>query len=105
MFAAVAGSALYFFMPHYKFKQTAKYHEEYKLLFSSSSIKFKTPSIDSELKWGIYTGLWESGDFYFLIQAPRMYTLIPKRAFESPAAEQNFEDMALSNIGGAKRVF
>ena len=102
--AATAGSILYFYIPTYKFKRTAKYHEEYNLAFSAVGIKFKTPSIDSELKWSIYSEIWESNDFYFLIQAPHLYTLIPKRVFESPAVKQTFEEIVLSNLKCTKRV-
>ena len=73
------GSYLYILMPILKFKRTTKYHEEYTLVFSKESIKFKTQSIESEMKWDIYSALWDSHDFYYLIQAPRIYTLIPKR--------------------------
>jgi len=97
------GCFLYFYVPVLKFKQTSKYHEEYTLKFSRESIEFKTPSIDSVLKWNVYSELWESSDFYFLIQAPRMYTLIPKRAFANPADKQAFEEIALLNMKSAKR--
>lgn len=56
-------------MPILKFKQAEKYHEEYTLIFSKNIIRFKTPSIESELKWNIYSMLWENHDFYYLIQA------------------------------------
>jgi len=104
MIAAAAGSILYFYIPTYKFKQTEKYHEEYTLTFSDAGVNFKTPTIDSELKWEIYSGMWESDAFFFLIHAPRMYTLIPKRAFENPDAQQNFEEIALANLKGTKRM-
>ena len=104
VFAAVIGCLLYFYMPLYKFRSTSKYHEVYSLIFSNAGIKFKTPSIDSNLQWAIYSGIWESDDFYFLLQAPLTYTLIPKRAFESAAAKQSFEKIALSNLKNSKRL-
>jgi hypothetical protein len=92
------GGALYFYLPSYKYKQTAKYHEVYALTFSEDCIKFKTPSIDSELKWSVYSELWENDDFYFLIQAPRQYALIPKRTFACPDDERRFNEIARANI-------
>jgi len=56
------------------------------------------------LKWSIYSDLWESDDFHYLIQAPRMYSLIPKRAFESHAEKQRFEEMTLLNLKCEKRA-
>lgn len=97
------GCILYFFIPGYKFRQTAKYQEEYHLAFSNDAILFQTPTLHSELKWDIYSALWESDDFYFLIQAPRHYTLLPKRAFASLATQQSFEEIALSNLNCTMR--
>jgi hypothetical protein len=104
LFAFVAGCTVYFYMPVYKFKQTSKYHEEYNLTFSLEKIEFKTPTIDSELKWDVYSDFWESNDFYFLIQAKRIYTLVPKRAFRNLATKQTFENIVLSNLKCTKRI-
>lgn len=101
---SVTGCVVYFFMPGYKFKQTSKYHEEYHLTFSKDNIHFKTPTIHSNLKWDVYAEIWESDTFYFLIQAPRLYTLIPKRAFENLASRQSFEALALSNLKTTMRT-
>ncbi|NLO85657.1 MAG: YcxB family protein [Clostridiales bacterium] len=98
------GWGIYFWLPAYKFQQTAKYHEEYHVTFSQDRIIFQTPTIDSDLKWDIYSEIWSSDDFYFLIQAPRIYSLMPKRAFASPAVRQAFEEMAISNLKCSIRV-
>lgn len=79
------GCYLYFFMPVLKFRQTAKYHEEYTLKFTEDTIYFKTPSIESELKWNVYSALWDNQDFYYLSQAPRIYALIPKEPLRNKA--------------------
>ena len=98
------GSYLYILMLILKFKQIAKYHEEYTLVFSKETIKFKTQSIESEMKWDIYAALWENHDFYYLIQAPRIYTLIPKRVFKDPNEEQLFEEIVQSRVKTTKHV-
>ena len=94
---------LYFHLPVLVFKQNSKYHEEYTLTFSKEKIVFKTSSIDSVLQWSVYSELWESDDFYFLIQSLRLYSIIPKRAFLNPADKGAFEEIALSNIKKTKR--
>lgn len=96
------GSYLYILMPILKFKQIAKYREEYTLVFSKEAIHFKTPSIESELKWNIYSALWDSRDFYFLIQAPRIYTIIPKRVFKDQNEKQIFEEIVQSRVKTTK---
>ncbi|MDR1066108.1 MAG: YcxB family protein [Clostridiales bacterium] len=72
-------------------------------MFSKDNIRFRTQNVDSELKWDIYSELWESNDFYYLIQGPRLYTLIPKRAFINLALNQAFEEIVLSNLKSPKR--
>lgn len=92
------GCYLYLFMPVLKFKQTAKYHEEYMLIFSKDTIHFKTSGIESDIKWDMYSALWDNNDFYYLIQAPRIYTLIPKRTFKDQNEKKAFEELARSNL-------
>lgn len=104
LLALILGCILYFYTPVHKFVATSKYHEEYSLTFWNDRINFKTQTIDSELKWSVYSELWESNDFYYLIQAPRMYTLIPKRTFHNHEAQKAFEEIALSNIKRIKRI-
>lgn len=95
---------LYFLMPVLKFKRTAKYHEEYLLEFSKDMIQFKTPSIETQLKWDIYREVWESNDFYFIIQAPHMYATIPKRAFKSQKEMNLFLELAQLNLKIVKNI-
>ena len=104
LFAVAFLSYVYFFLPMLTFKSASKYHEEYTLTFSNEHIKFKTPSLESVLQWEIYSSLWESDDFYFMIQAPRIYTLIPKRVFANPVDKQAFENLAAANIKCLKHI-
>jgi len=103
LFFALALFLLYFFKASFAFNRTAKYHEEYYLAFSEGGIEFRTPTVDSSLKWDIFTEFWESGDFYFMILTKHTYTPIPKRAFENPALKQNFEEIALLHLKCTKR--
>ena len=101
--AAVLGCMVYFYVPISRFRQTAKFQEEYHLTFSPEAITFQTPSINSDLKWQVYAELWESESCYFLVQAPRSYTLIPKRVFADLAEQQAFEAIAVAQTQKAKR--
>ena len=100
----ILGSFIYFCLPFLKFKHTSKYHQEYALVFTNDAIRWKTPSVESELKWNIYSEIWVSNDFYYLFQAPRVYTLIPKRAFAKEEDMQTFEEIASSNIKSIKHI-
>lgn len=105
LIVTILGSVAYFLMPIFIYKQTAKYHDEYLLVFSKYIIYWKTSNIETHFKWDVYSELWESEDFYFLNQKPHMYTIIPKRVFENQDERQAFEDMALSNLKSDKRTF
>ena len=99
----VLESYLYFLMPILKFKHTKKYQDEYNMIFSSDTIIWRTPSIETEMKWDFYSELWESNDFYFLVQSPHIYGIIPKRAFATNTDKYTFEEIALSNLKSVKR--
>lgn len=105
LIVTILGSWVYFFMPIFRYKQTAKYHDEYLLLFSKDIINWKTSNIETHFKWDVYSELWESNDFYFLIQKSHQYTIIPKRAFENQEEKQAFEEMALPNLKSVKYAF
>ena len=72
--------------------------------FLRKPLYLKTQSIESEMKWDIYFALWESHDFYYLIQAPRIYTLIPKRVFKDLNEKQLFEEIAQSRVKTTKHI-
>lgn len=103
LFAMTLGSYIYFIAPVYKFKNVSKYQEKYHLAFTHDDIHFQTPSIDSRLKWNIYSEVWENDSFYYLIQIPRVYTIIPKRVFEDSSIIHTFEELIASNIKSIKR--
>jgi hypothetical protein len=96
--------ALYFYVPRRNFKMTSKLREEYFLKFSGDGIIFKTQTIDSLLKWEIYSALWESDDFYYLVQQTGNFTLIPKRAFDDSMSRETFKAIATEAVKNFKRV-
>ncbi len=95
---------LYFYIPKRHFKLTSKFQEEYKLLFSEEGIVFKTENINSNLKWDVYTEIWENKEFYFLVQNAHLYTILPKRAFASVADIEIFERVIPSTVPITKRI-
>lgn len=101
---SIIGFMAYFYIPVRNFRLTSKFHEEYRLTFSQDGISFKTPTIDSEIKWDVYSKAWESRDYYYLIQAPQMYMVVPKRAFNSDVEINSFEKIILSVLGDIKKT-
>ena len=89
---------LYYWMPGRNFSQNSKFKEEYNLIFSDEGIHFKTDSINSDLKWNTYANFMESQEFFYLIQAKQVFTVIPKRAFGNVEVENGFKEMVLRNL-------
>ncbi len=46
-----------------RFKKTPKFHEKNELIFSENGVYFRTPSIDSNLKWDLYIDSIDSEEF------------------------------------------
>jgi hypothetical protein len=95
---------LYFYIPHRNFVNSPKLQEGYLLIFSPDEIIFKTQSIDSKLKWDIYSAIWESRDFYFLVQQSKNYTLVPKRVFKNSGEQEIFKSLATGAVKNFKRI-
>lgn len=89
---------LYYWVPGRNFSQNSKFREEYNLTFSDEGIQFKTESINSNLKWNTYVDFIESEEFFYLIQAKQVFTVIPKRVFRNVEVEKGFREMVLRNI-------
>jgi hypothetical protein len=66
-----------------EFQRNPKFREEYHLTFSLENIHFQTASIDSTLAWTHYERIVESPDLFLLMYGKGLYTLIPKRCFNS----------------------
>jgi hypothetical protein len=95
---------LYFYIPHRNFVNSPKLQEGYILIFSPDEIIFKTQSIDSKLKWDIYSAIWESRDFYFLVQPSKNYTLVPKRVFKNSDEQEIFKSLATGAVKNFNRI-
>lgn len=66
-----------------EFQRNPKFREEYHLTFSHENIRFKTASVDSTLQWTLYERVIETPTLFLLIYGKKLYTLIPKRSFNS----------------------
>jgi hypothetical protein len=90
-------------LPTAQFRAMSKFQEEYFLSFSHDGIVFKTASINSVLKWDIYSELLESDDFFYIVQNSKLYTLIPKRVFTG-SEEDDFRQLAVGVLKKLSRI-
>lgn len=81
-----------------EFQRNPKFREEYHLTFSRENIHFKTASLDSTLKWTHYERVIESPTLFLLMYGKGLYTLIPKRCFDSDEEMNAFRTLVSQTI-------
>jgi hypothetical protein len=82
-----------FVLPRQRFRSDPKFRDEYLLEFSDDGIHFMTSEIDSLLQWSVYSKVIEDERFYLLVYGRHMISVIPKRAFQSAAQEEAFDQL------------
>jgi hypothetical protein len=86
------------FVVRHWFRRNPRFREPYELAFDDSGIRFRTASIDSTLQWSTYSRALEDDRVWLLVYGPRMYTVLPKRAF-SEEAQRSFRALLARHLG------
>jgi hypothetical protein len=87
-----------------EFRTNPKFREEFELTLTPESLQFRAPSIDSTLKWTLYSSFFETGKAFILVYGTRMSTVIPKRALGNDAQLRELRELLSSAIGSRERV-
>jgi hypothetical protein len=82
-----------------EYRTNPKFSEEYQLTLSAENLHFRTTTIDSTLKWTIYTSFLETSKAFILVYGKRMYTIIPKRALDNETKIHELRELLGSVIG------
>jgi hypothetical protein len=85
-------------IPTIAFRRQPKFRDEYSLTFSPLGIHFQTANIDSDLKWGMYTGALVDAHSFILYYGSQQFTVIPKRVFRDVSQRQTFEQLLVRNV-------
>ncbi|MBI1878388.1 MAG: YcxB family protein [Chloroflexi bacterium] len=88
----------YFVTPRTVFRREPNFHNIYTLRFTEDGLEFKTENVNSKLDWKLYRQVWENKAFYLLFYGERLFTVIPKRVFESAAQERQFRELLQRHI-------
>jgi hypothetical protein len=80
------------------FARNPKFREPYELTFDDGGIRFRTPTIDSRLRWETYSRALEDERIWLLVHGPRMYTVLPKRAFDE-GGQRTFRELVSRHVG------
>ena len=71
------------FITAIRFKKNPKFKYKQKIIFSDSGLHYKTEGIQSKINWNYYNRFLESKNSYILIFGNRLYSVIPKNAFNT----------------------
>lgn len=85
-------------VPHQVYRGSDKLKQDYDITFSEDGIQFKTPGIDSRLDWDIYDYWIEGPEFFILYYGKDLFSVIPKRAFESDAERRRFTELLFTKV-------
>ena len=95
-------------LPRSYFRNNPKFLDPYQLTFSDEGMVFRSKGVESKIGWDFYTGVWETGDFYFLVYGKDLFSLIPKRVFRGPRQEAAFRELLRRRLervpGGARSL-
>lgn len=84
----------YYGIPPRAWKKAAPSRSTITLQFGDQGVNVHTAKSDAQNKWSVYSEVLERDDMYLLrIGERRLYTIIPKRSFQSPSDEQRFRDL------------
>ncbi len=84
---------LYFVQPSHVYKRSPQLHKPYTMTFTKDELLFRTKGEASSVHWNKYCELWDCKDFYYLIQAKNIYTVIPKRALSNGNGLRDFDNI------------
>lgn len=85
---------LYFQNPKSSYKKALRLTENYLFTFSQDKISFKSDKAAADFKWKSFKKLYETEDFFYLVQSKHSYSMLPKRAFASPKDMEDFKKIA-----------
>jgi hypothetical protein len=77
--------------------------DEYTLTFDDQGLTLTSAHSTFHADWAHYVDVAETKRVYLLFWAPNVYTLIPRRAFTTPAAEEAFRKSLQQKVSGTVR--
>jgi len=94
----------YFKTPLDQFKYSGNYFGEFDITISIDGIIVKTAENTSESTWDAYNEIWESNNYFFLLRALHVYTILPKRAFADEGEAEAFKAIAAEHLPGVRQI-
>lgn len=85
-----------------EFRMNPKFREEFQVTLTPECLHFRTATIDSKLKWSMYSNCIETDRAFILVYGKHMYSVIPKRALDSDSKVIEIRELLSSVIGTRK---
>ena len=82
-----------------QFQTNPKFRDEFRLTPTEENLRFQNATVDATLQWAIYSA-WIETPRVFVLTAPQVFTVIPKRAFADDAARAAFRRLLGRAIPG-----
>jgi len=80
----------FYAMPRKAYARDPRNKEEFFWQFSEAGITQKTSLSEASIRWELFTKVLANRQFYVLGYGKNMFTMIPRRAFATPAQEAAF---------------
>ncbi len=90
---AVSVALVVFVFPWIAVLRSPRLSQRFRFVFSTRHIRFASEHDSGVIEWERYERWKEADDFYLLYYDGDQFTVVPKRAFASPEAEQRFVDL------------
>lgn len=72
--------------------------------FKDDGIDTSSAVGESRLEWSIFESVLEADDYFLPMITKRSFSIVPKRAFASPADEETFRELLAEKVGGVRRI-
>lgn len=95
--AVAMGLFVYLIRPGYQFDHTPSCRDSTAYTFTKEDIGLQNETVAGVFQW-TFTKLWNTEEFYFLIQDKQSYSMLPKRIFGGPKEWSAFEEMVLEAL-------
>ncbi|HWQ33846.1 MAG TPA: YcxB family protein [Blastocatellia bacterium] len=98
LMAIISVPMLYSLGLRHRWAREPQHQAEHQVSFSEREIHYLQGTTESHLNWEFYERLLESDEAFLLICGEDVFSLIPKRAFESEEAVSEFRALAAKKL-------
>lgn len=88
----------HFVLPRQYFQRNPQLRQSWSLQCAEDNLFFSSSNAESRIEWSFFREIWETSEFYFLMNGRDTPTIIKKQAFIDIAQEAEFRDLIKRKI-------